>query len=108
MHHLLERQLKKIFKDNFQFSPELKSFLEIVSNTYDGYDQDRKFLEHSFDLSSKEFSELNEKVLKLLEELKAEKASIDLKVIERTKELQDSQRALMNILEDAEEARKKA
>ena len=70
MHYLLERQLKKVFNNKFQFSAELEVFLKLVSNTYDNYDKDRKFLEHSFDLSSKEFLELNNKVLKLLEELK--------------------------------------
>ncbi len=127
MHHLLARQLKKVFNDKFQFSPELEAFLKVISNSYDNYDKDYKFLEHSFDLSSKEFSELNNKVLKLLEELKTEKESVDQKVIERTKELKQkmeefdysnrlltrgeeelhkSQSALMNILEDVEDARK--
>ncbi|MBU2028608.1 hypothetical protein KJ761_01820 [Patescibacteria group bacterium] len=88
MHYLLERQLKKIFNDKFQFSPEWKAFLEIVNNTYKNYDMDRKFLEHSFDVSLREFSELNNKVLKLFENLKAEKESVDQKVIERTRELE--------------------
>ena len=51
MHYLLERQLKKVFNNKFQFSAELEVFLKLVSNTYDNYDKDRKFLEHSFDLS---------------------------------------------------------
>lgn len=129
MHYLLERQLKKIFHDKFQFSPELEAFLKVASDTYDSYDKDRKFLERSFDLSSKEFLELNNKILKLLEELKAEKKSVDQKVIERTKELKQkieeldhsnqlsikgeeelhkSQSALLNMLEDVEEERRKA
>lgn len=88
MHYLLERQLKKTFDDKFQFSPEWKAFLEIVSDTYKNYDMDRKFLEHSFDVSSREFSELNNKVLKLFEDLRAEKENVDQKVIERTRELE--------------------
>ena len=129
MHYLLERQLKKVFNNKFQFSAELEVFLKLVSNTYDNYDKDRKFLEHSFDLSSKEFLELNNKVLKLFEELKAEKENVDQKVIERTKELKQkieeldqsnrlltkekeklrqSQKALLNILEDVETEKKKA
>lgn len=87
MHRLLERQLKKIPNDKFPFSPELEAFLKVVSNTYDNYDEDRKFLEHSFDISSKEFLELNNKVLKLFEELKIEKESVEQKVIERTQDL---------------------
>ncbi len=106
MHQLLARQLKKAFNDKFQFSPELKAFLKVISNTYDNYDEDHKFLEHSFDLSSKEFLGLNSKVLKLLEELKTEKESVDQKIEERTKALEDSRKALMNILKDVDDSKK--
>lgn len=87
MHHLLERQYKKIFKDKELDSPEFKKFLEVVSNTYDNNDQDRTLLEHSFTLSSKEFTELNEKIMKLLKELDEEKKSVERKVEEKTREL---------------------
>lgn len=87
MHHLLERQFKKIFPDAFPRSPELEIFLKVVSNTYSNYDIDRKLLERSFDISSKEFLELHRKVLKLLEELKIEKESVEQKVVERTHDL---------------------
>ncbi|MSU74450.1 HAMP domain-containing histidine kinase [Candidatus Kaiserbacteria bacterium] len=88
MHPLLERQLKKIFNNKLQFSPEWQDFFKIVSYTYGNYDEDRKFLERSFDISSKEFLELHDKVLKLLEELKTEKEGVEQKVIERTQELE--------------------
>lgn len=87
MHHLLERQLKKLGNNTFLSSPESETFLKVVSDTYDNYDKDRKFLEHSFDISSNEFLELHNKVLKLLDELKIEKESIEQKVVERTQEL---------------------
>ncbi len=87
MHYLLERQLKKVFNGTFQLSPELEAFLNVVSGTYDNYDKDRKFLDRSFAISSKEFLELNNKVVKLLEEIKIEKESVEQKVIERTREL---------------------
>jgi len=67
MHHLLERQLKKAFKGAFSSSPESETLLKVVSDTYNNYDQDRRLLERSFDLSSKEFTELHGRVLKLLE-----------------------------------------
>lgn len=87
MHHILKRQIKKIFKSEFPSSPEQEAFLKVVSDTYDDHDQDRALLEHSFDLSSKEFVELHNRVLKLLEELKIEKESVEQKVVERTQEL---------------------
>ncbi len=87
MHHLLERQFKKVFDGTPPSSPEIEAFLAAVSNTYDNYDKDRTFLERSFDVSSKEFLELHQKVLKLLEELGIEKENVEQKVIERTEEL---------------------
>jgi signal transduction histidine kinase len=87
MHHLLERQFKKIFRETPSSSPEVEAFLKVVSDTYGNYDKDRAFLERSFDLSSKEFLELHQKVLKLLEELRIEKEGVEQKIIERTQEL---------------------
>jgi signal transduction histidine kinase len=87
MHHLLERQLKKVFGGAESFSPEWEAFLQTASGTYESYDEDRKLLEHSFDVSSKEFLELQNKVFQLLAELKAEKEGIERKVVERTQEL---------------------
>ncbi|MBU2037296.1 hypothetical protein KJ866_03820 [Patescibacteria group bacterium] len=94
MHYLLARQIKRVFGDKFKSSPKLEVFLKAISNTYDNYDKDRKFLEHSFDLSSKEFLELHHKVLKLLREQKAEKESVEQKIIERTQELQEAKAVL--------------
>lgn len=87
MHHLLERQINKVFGDKIPKSPELDLFLKTVSNTYNNNDKDRQLLEHSFNISSKEFSELNIRVLKLLSEIENEKKNVELKVVERTAEL---------------------
>src|SRR3990167_496657 len=87
MHHLLKRQLKKTLSADLQSSPELEGLLKTVSDTYENYDNDRNFLERSFDLSSKEFALLHEKVVTLLEELRIEKETVEQKIIERTKEL---------------------
>jgi len=87
MHHLLERQYKKHFKEGTPISPELENFLQTISTTYENNDKDRALLEHSFNISSKEFSELNAKILKLLKELEIEKKGVEQKIIERTQEL---------------------
>lgn len=92
MHHLLERQVRKAFNGAppappDPFARELAVLLEAVSGTYESFDQDRMMLERSFDISSREFSELHARVSKLLAELTAEKENIERKVIERTKEL---------------------
>ena len=87
MHHLLERQLKRIFPERTTLSPELQTLCVTVSATYESFDRDRLLLERSFDISSKEFLELHAKVLKLLEDLRIEKEGVEQKVIERTEEL---------------------
>ncbi|MBI4086966.1 HAMP domain-containing histidine kinase [Candidatus Kaiserbacteria bacterium] len=87
MHHVLGRQIRKVWGETLPASPELAAFLRIVSDTYDDYDRDRELLERSFDISSKEFLELNNRVLTLLQELRIEKEGVEQRIIERTKEL---------------------
>lgn len=87
MHHLLQRQVKKIFEVDNQLSPEQEVLLKTVSRTYEDYDKDYALLERSFDISSKEFVALNQKVSNLLEELKIQKEAVEQKVMERTHEL---------------------
>lgn len=97
MHHLLGRQIKKNFSDKPPADPAFTAFVQVISNTYDDYDKDRNLLEHSFDISSKEFQELNNKVLKLVEEVKFEKQSVEQKVVERTAELKAANERLMEL-----------
>ncbi|MBU0727423.1 PAS domain-containing protein [Patescibacteria group bacterium] len=53
MNKLLKRQIKKYLK--METCPEeAKMFLEIISETYDGFDQDRDLMERSLDISSRE------------------------------------------------------
>jgi signal transduction histidine kinase len=87
MHRLLERQYKKCFKEQHVNTPEFDEFLRVISTTYESNDSDRALLEHSFEVSSKEFSELNAKILLLVKELEVEKKSVEQKVSERTMEL---------------------
>lgn len=97
MHHLLERQYKKIFKDKKIDSKEFEDFLNLISTTYENNDTDRELLEHSFAVSSKEFGELNAKVLKLLKDLEIEKESVEKKVVLRTQELIIANNRLMEL-----------
>jgi len=60
MHKLLERQIKKIFGDTNNVPPDLSNFLEVISETYDGFDQDRGLAERSIELSSSELLEANQ------------------------------------------------
>ena len=62
MNNVLERQLKKAFGSLEAVPKGLGEFLELVSNTYDSYDQDHTLIERSLEISSKELGELNEKL----------------------------------------------
>lgn len=97
MHHLLERQIKKFLGENRQIPTEFSNLLKSISNTYDNNDKDRALLEHSFNISSREFNELNNKVSKLLVDLEIEKKDVERKVEERTQELVTANNRLVEI-----------
>ncbi|HYV33393.1 MAG TPA: histidine kinase, partial [Candidatus Limnocylindria bacterium] len=64
MHRALERQIQKFLKGADLSAPEWKAFLAIVDETYQHFDEDRKLISRSLELSSKEFVEVNEKIAK--------------------------------------------
>jgi hypothetical protein len=53
-----------------QFLEDLTRLLNVVSDTYDQYERDRKMIERSIDLSSDEMIGLNDALKKEKEELK--------------------------------------
>ena len=59
MHKLLERQLKKIGYSGGSLSEkQLKRFIEAVDQAYKDDESDRKLLEHTLEISSKEMQQL--------------------------------------------------
>jgi len=59
---LLERQIAKYLGISFTSTKELIAFFNSISDTYDGFDQDRALVERSLDLSSQELIETNKKL----------------------------------------------
>ena len=62
MHKLLARQLKKTFGRDFQLnqaSEELNKLLSSISEAYDEYSNERKFLEHTLEQNSQELTAAN-------------------------------------------------
>ncbi len=51
MHHILERQLKRVFGSIYKRPPDLEEFLRVISETYEHFDEDRTLLERSLELS---------------------------------------------------------
>ncbi|MBN1258326.1 PAS domain S-box protein [Candidatus Peregrinibacteria bacterium] len=64
MNELLKRQIEKYFGDSKKFPKEFKLFLSAISEAYDGFDNDRKLIERSLDISSKELMGLNNSLIK--------------------------------------------
>ncbi len=61
-HSLLKRQIKRIFGDLEHIPKEMGPFIEAVDRAYLEADDDRRMLERSLDLSSRELLEANEQL----------------------------------------------
>lgn len=81
-HKLLQRQLKKYLGDYPDVDERLMPFLTAISESYLNYEKDRELSEHSFKISENEYQKLNDQLKKL-------SASLETKVKERTRELED-------------------
>lgn len=92
MHRALERQMKRYFR-NMAIPPQWKAFLDAINTTYVHFDEDRTLLDHSLELSSKEFLDLNKRLAR-------EKEVIEQKVKERTFELEYEKKKLYEITQN--------
>jgi len=64
MNKLLKRQIQKVFGTTENFSPEYQEFFNLISESYNSSDMDRKMLERVLELTSEEMIKLNEKIKK--------------------------------------------
>ena len=62
MNKILERQLKKALGGIENIPKDSEGLFKIISETYDHFEEDRKLIEHSLEVSSKEMLELNNKL----------------------------------------------
>ena len=65
MNKLLQRQLQKHFGKADQVPENFTRLLDVVSESYDHYEKDRRMIERSIELSSKEMIELNSQLKKM-------------------------------------------
>ncbi len=82
MNKLLHRQLQKYYGSIEQAPEKFLKFLEVISQSYDHYEKDRKMMERSIEISSKEMIELNnslqtEKKEELLKSISLLEATLD-------------------------------
>src|SRR5664279_5337001 len=64
MNRLLQRQLQKHFGKAEEVPENFIKLLDVISESYDHYEKDRKMIERSIELSSKEMIELNSQLKK--------------------------------------------
>jgi hypothetical protein len=67
---LLEKQIGKYLGGTGAIPDLFKPFLKVVSDAYDYYENDRKLLERSSDLSSKEMIDLNSQLRREADEVR--------------------------------------
>ena len=68
-HKILERQIKKYLNDDNLIKDNAK-FVEAISKTYSQFDEDRMLAERSLDISSREMTEMYDKIKKEISETK--------------------------------------
>jgi len=92
MHRVLERQIIRVLGalPGTNAPRGWLALLEIVSDTYTHADEDRRLLERSLELSSKEFAEINKR-------LRSENEIIEQKVRDRTEELTRANAELLEL-----------
>ena len=96
-HILLEKQVKKLFTEQQLQDESIHNFLEVVSNTYNGFERDKKISEHAFNTSEKEYQEQGSALAaaKLIaDEARAESELARQKTFEANEELQIKNREL--------------
>ncbi|MGR3811934.1 PAS domain S-box protein [Jiulongibacter sp. NS-SX5] len=73
-HKLLNRQVKKHLKGLDTDSDEFNSFLKVISETYSSLEKEKSMAERAFEVSEKEYFEVNKRLKK---ELDDKKQSVD-------------------------------
>ncbi len=83
---LLARQVKRAFGQNAELSDDLFKFLEMINQSYEHYERDRRLIERAMEVSSEELRNSHENLAKQNEELEmfVSRVSHDLKAPIRT------------------------
>jgi len=100
---LLERQLKKVLGDNNDLPEKYNGFLKVISDSYDHNEKDRKMLERTIELNSKELVELNQNLKVEKEELKKLNLELDKFVYSVSHDLRAPLKSMGGIVEITEE-----
>ena len=94
LHSLLKRQLRRFADETIPIIEEQSGFIRAINDAYWQFDEDRKMLEHSLELTSQELLEKNA----LLSDVNAK---LENRVAARTAELSHSERRFRGLFEHA-------
>jgi PAS domain S-box-containing protein len=64
VHKLLQRQIKKHLTDDCLKNPQFTTFINSVNESYHSFERDKDLLEHAFQISEKEYNEINDNLKK--------------------------------------------
>ena len=62
VHTLLRRQVKRFFGAESEVPKEIEAFVRAVDEAYGQFDEDRRMLEHSIELSSSDLLQANAEI----------------------------------------------
>ena len=94
LHSLLKRQLRRFSKETGLSLQEYSDFLKAINDTYLQFDEDRRMLEHSLELTSQELLERNAELSRI-------NTDLEMRVAERTAELSVSEARFRGLFEHA-------
>ena len=94
LHSLLKRQLRRFADETIPFVGAHTEFLRAINDAYWQFDEDRKMLEHSLELTSQELLEKNAQLRHINSEL-------EIRVAARTAELSRSEARFRGLFEHA-------
>src|SRR5262245_57661778 len=94
LHSLLKRQLRRFADETIPLIEEQPDFLRAINDAYWQFDEDRKMLEHSLELTSQELLERNAELSRINLEL-------EMRVAARTAELSINEARFRGLFEHA-------
>jgi len=63
-HKLLNKQIDKFLNEDLQKNAEIQEFLKHINQSYLAFERDKEIMNHAFNVSEKEFQEVNENLKK--------------------------------------------
>jgi signal transduction histidine kinase len=58
-HSILEKQIRKTLPESFLADADMQKLLDAISNSYHGFDRDKRLADHAFDISEQEYQKVN-------------------------------------------------